>query len=124
MDDELNRRLVKLEDTVDRNQVAIKEIQTVLLGPAKNDGLVRIVDDLKNEVKEAIEWGQTVWNDLRKKECYGLAAIDEHKKDHIKQSEEDGVVKVANINLRGVYYLGIIQVIGILASIVIPLLTK
>jgi hypothetical protein len=102
------------------------DIQHVVMGPppGRTNGLRSMVVDLEKKVDDAMQWAHEIWNVRRRTECLGkeacaelegrmdaklVAAIDSIRSD----IKEQNKLKIASINLKGVYAMGILQFFGI-----------
>jgi len=113
---ERREAMLELEKEVHTNTMEIREIHDLLMGPkpGRNNGINGALKTTVARLDTALEWAQSIWNVKRKDECFGL---DECKKlskrmDDFEKGDTD--VRVAKVNLTGVYVLGILQFLGLL----------
>lgn len=127
MDDEhIEKRFDELEEEQQKTHDAVNEITTILLGPlpGRSNGIRGELRALKDKVNTSIKWAEQIWNVERRKECFGLKAVDELKKEIKKDKEDTAKITTAQVNLKGVYFMGIITLLGQIATALTVLLTK
>lgn len=92
----------------------VVEHSSILNGP---DGIVSRVGRLE-------EWQASYLQGARAESCYGCAALDRFKADLEKRDKDDAEMMKGKMSLRGVYFMGIVQFLGIAATLIIGLLKK
>jgi len=114
MDDQIERRFNELETEQQKTHDAVNEIATILLGPlpGRSNGIRGDLRALKDKVNTAIKWAEQIWNVERRKECFGLKAVDELKEELKIKGQEQEKAMTAKINLKGVYFMGFITLVG------------
>lgn len=120
---DIEQSIDELRDDCKRFDLEMNELKTVVLGPPPNrsNGLNGKLNALIKKVDDAVEWANNIWNVKRREECIGLVAIQALEERLEKQQQEDSQVKVANVNLKGVYIMGVLQFIGLIVVAVIGL---
>lgn len=113
----------QLSIEVNNHTIEINDIKQLLMGPPpnRNNGIRGNVIALTKKLDDAIKCAQHIWDVKRREECLGLKAIEELKVDIDKKFEEGTSVKIAQINLRGVYFMNAIQVLGLIIVAIIGL---
>ena len=121
MDRDMEMKLNELEEKINRNREDTTELKIVVMGPGPNhdNGLRGDIKSLAAQLKTAIEWGHDVWDVRRRKECLGTEALDDYKKEIAPLlatiDPNKPATDVANINLKGVYIMAILNFLGTLA---------
>lgn len=114
------QRLDELEDDSKRFDLDINELKTVVMGPPPNrsNGLNGKLNALVKKVEDIWDWAQNIWTVRRRAECIGLEALEKYKVEQEKimatKLEELSGIKIAKINLKGVYVMGILQFLGLI----------
>jgi hypothetical protein len=67
-------------------------------------------------VAELEAWKNSYLQSERAASCIGCDALDQYKIDQAKRDEEAGEMVKGKMSLRGVYFMGIIQMVGIVAT--------
>lgn len=105
------------------NKEEINELKTVLMGPApgRDNGVRGDLKHLREKLNDFIEEMEQLWAVKRKEECFGMEAC-EALEERVKNLEEGKTgttqMGVAKLNLKGVYFLGLMTILGQILLIV------
>ena len=126
MDEQVERRFNELEIEQQKTHDAVNEIAVILLGPlpGRVNGIRGDLRNLKDKVYAAIKWAENLWNVERRKECYGIKAVEELKIELSKKEQEHDKTNTAQINLKGIYFMGVITLLGQIATAFAVILSK
>lgn len=69
-------------------------------------------------------WKNSYLQGDRAASCIGCDALEQYKIDQSKRDEEEADMMKGKLNLRGVYFMGIIQMVGIVATFLAAMFLK
>ncbi len=126
-------RLAANEEQIAKLWTSHRELATVVWGDneRRDNGLrskMRAMDPRISDIEDAIdELNATRRHYLdaeRKATCLGIEALAQHMEEHKVMNREATDIRVAKINLLGQTWIQVVQLIGIIAAILIPILAK
>lgn len=135
MDSEILRKFEETDEKIDdltktarANIKSIDMLSILLMGPPPNydNGVRGDLKKLTRKLDDAIIWGHKIWDVDRRETCIGVKELEKFKEeikpklDAIDPSQP--AKDVANINLRGVYIVGIMTLLGQIGTILVTIL--
>ena len=114
---ERRQSMLDLENKVQQNTLEVKELHDLLMGPlpTRTNGINGALKKLREDVDAAVEWGHDIWNVKRRTECISIPVI-KSLDERITALEKGGVeMGVAKVNLTGVYVMGVLQFLALVA---------
>jgi len=129
--------LKELHKIEEHNRQDINDLMTVVMGPppARQNGLRADLKKAFEKIGNLKDYVEKLWTKERPEQCIGAKALEDYKKEiepiitkfdaHIVQESADKSQKeVAQLNLKGVYFVAISTLIVSLIQILLDFIKK